>query len=142
MVSKKQLTDLIKTLKKKTGKTQEEISVAAGYKPKSLTQLMSKGDVEPVYSQLVRVFGKELNISTQNDSIEANLKEIARSLENLENGQMMIRAEVRGFGQYQIQEQVGWDQKKFLDAMAKVGMIVGANLEAGDLGGSSAANGR
>jgi hypothetical protein len=139
MASKKQLTDLIKSIKEKTGKTQEEISVEAGYKPKTLTQLKSKGEIDPVYDQLWRVYGKELKKSTNGDGdIATNLAEIYRTLRSLENGQLYIRAELRGYGQYQIQQEVNWDQKKFLDAMAKVGMIVGANLQAGDLMDSNA----
>jgi transcriptional regulator with XRE-family HTH domain len=142
MASKKQLTELIKTLKKKTGKTQAELSEGAGYAPKTLTQLLSKGEnLSVVYDQLMRVYGQRLNGSTHNTDLEANLMAIARSLANLENGQHYIRAEVRGYGQYQIQQEVGWDQKKFLEAMAKVGMIVGANLQAGDLQGSAGTSG-
>jgi transcriptional regulator with XRE-family HTH domain len=142
MASKKQVSELIKTLKKKTGKTQEELSVGAGYKPKSLTQLLSKAEnLDTVYDQLTRVYGKWLSGSTPAGDLEANLMAIANSLARLENGQHYIRAEVRGYGQYQIQKEVAWDQEKFLQAMAKVGMIVGANLQAGDLQDNGAAKG-
>lgn len=145
MASKKQLRELIKTLKEKTGKTQAELSEGAGYEPKTLTQLLSKGEgLEPAYRQLQLVYSQWLNNSTiqQGGNIEANLAAIANSLARLENGQHYIRAEIRGYGQYQIQQEVGWDQEKFLAAMAKVGMILGANLKAGDLGGNNGANGK
>lgn len=67
------------------------------------------------------------DISLLND-IVANLKTISRSLIDIQNGQAYIRAEIRGFGQYQIMEDVKWDQKKYEEAMAKVGRLVGANL--------------
>jgi transcriptional regulator with XRE-family HTH domain len=136
MASKKQLRELIKTLKEKTGKTQAELSAGAGYEPKTLTQLLSKGEgLDSAYKQLKIAYAKELNISTNSpqDDLQANLMAIANTLARLENGQHYIRAELRGYGQYQIQQEVGWDQEKFLRAMAKVGMIVGANLQAGDL---------
>lgn len=144
MTSKKQLRELIKTLKEKTGKTQAELSEGAGYEPKTLTQLLSKGEgLDPAYRQLKLVYGQWLNNSTNmpHGGIEANLMAIAKSLARLENGQHYIRAELRGYGQYQIQQEVGWDQEKFLQAMAKVGMIVGANLEAGDLQGTGSGKG-
>lgn len=62
-----------------------------------------------------------------------SLSELSRTLRRIENGQAYIRAEIRGYGQYQIMQQVAWDQKKFLEAMDKVGRIVGANLSADDL---------
>lgn len=137
MVSKKNLQDLIKDIKKKTGKTQQEISAGAGYAEKTLTQLLSKGeDLEPVYNQLKIVYSKELNNSTyDNTDIAISLRAISKALQKIENGQAYIRAEIRGYGQYQIMESNGvqWDQKKFLKAMEKVGKLVGANLEADDL---------
>lgn len=143
MTSKKQVKDLIKTIKDRTGKTQEQISAGAGYGPKTLTQLLSKNEgLEPVYRQLQLAYSAELNNSTNGVAgIEANLAAIASSLLRLENGQHYIRAEVRGYGQYQIQQEVSWDQEKFLQAMAKVGMIVGANLQAGDLMGKNGIDG-
>jgi transcriptional regulator with XRE-family HTH domain len=140
MVSKKNLQDLIKDIKKKTGKTQQEISSGAGYAEKTLTQLLSKGeDLETVYNQLRIVYSKELNNSTyENNDIAASLRVISKALQKIENGQAYIRAEIRGYGQYQIMESntVQWDQKKFLKAMEKVGKLVGANLEADDLQGN------
>jgi transcriptional regulator with XRE-family HTH domain len=135
MISKKNLQDLIKTIKKKTGKTQQEISIGAGYKEKTLTQLLSKNeDLEPAYNQLKLAYGDVLNISTSsNFDIGTSLKAISTALQRIENGQVYIRAEIRGYGQYQIMEKVQWDQAKFLKAMEKVGMLVGANLQADDL---------
>lgn len=139
MTSKKDLQDLIKVIRKKTGKTQQEVSVGAGYKQKTLTQLLSKNeDLDPVYNQLKLAYNDVLNISTsQGVDISPSLKAISMALQRIENGQAYIRAEVRGYGQYQIQEKVQWDQKKFLKAMEKVGTLIGANLEADDLQGSS-----
>lgn len=140
MISKNDLKALIKSIKEKTGLTQEEISIAAGYKEKTLTQLLSKGEnLESAFTQLKLAYAKELNNSTFDYEIAASLRVISRALQRIENGQAYIRAEVRGYGQYQIMDskEVQWDQKKFLKAMAKVGTLVGANLEADDLQGTS-----
>lgn len=129
MISKEKVKQLINSIKKETGKTQKEIAVGAGYKENTLTQLLSKGEnLDAVYDQLMRVY--RLNNSTP------NLDQIAKTLERIENGQAYIRAEIRGYGQYQIMEKAGWDQTKFLKAMDKVGKLIGANLSAGDLLGS------
>lgn len=136
MVSKKELRALIKTIKEKTGKNQGEISEGAGYKNKTLTQLLSKNeDLEPAYNQLKLAYKNVLNNSTSQDNSETNLSltAISKALQRIENGQVYIRAEIRGYGQYQIMEKVQWDQKKFLQAMDKVGKLVGANLSADDL---------
>lgn len=136
MVSKKELRALIKTIKEKTGKNQGEISEGAGYKIKTLTQLLSKNeDLEPAYNQLKLVYKGVLNNSTSQDNSETNLSltAISKALRRIENGQVYIRAEIRGYGQYQIMEKVQWDQKRFLQAMDKVGKLVGANLSADDL---------
>lgn len=107
-----------------------------------LSTLVNAAEAKPVTDSFVgkikkqfpSYFGnKQEPTPTDSNSIEANLAAIAKSLANLENGQHYIRAEIRGYGQYQIQREVSWDQAKFLKAMEKVGMIVGANLKAGDL---------
>lgn len=122
--------------------TEEAISTALNRTPGYISQLRSRENktkqpqVSPKFMERLKLHIATLQNSTPK-GIEANLAAIASSLERLENGQHYIRAEIRGYGQYQIQEEVGWDQKKFLSAMAKVGMIVGANLQAGDLGGNN-----
>lgn len=152
MKSKKDVQALIKTIKAKTGKTQEEISQEAGYKPKTLSQLLSKGEgMDAVYTQLNIAFRHELNNSTSapkthalpkmlmspgDIDVNASLAAITKALWNLENGQAYIRAEIRGYGQYQILKELKWDQAKFLSAMDEVGKLIGANLKADDLRGS------
>jgi lambda repressor-like predicted transcriptional regulator len=65
MISKNDLKTLIKAIKEKTGQTQEEISINAGYKEKTLTQLLSKGEnLDSAYIQLKLAYNKELNNST------------------------------------------------------------------------------
>lgn len=65
MISKAELKNFIERIKTKTGLSQEEISVAAGYAAKSLTQLISKGDtLDDIHEQLNRVFGHRLKNST------------------------------------------------------------------------------
>lgn len=118
--------------------TEEAIAVALKRTPGYISQLRSREkatglpQVSPKFVDSLKLHIATLQ-NTSPKGIEANLAAIARSLANLENGQHYIRAEVRGYGQYQIQQEVGWDQKRFLMAMEKVGMIVGANLKAGDL---------
>lgn len=138
MISKKDLQELIKEIRNKTNQTQQQVSVGAGYKAKTLTQLLSKNDdLEPAFNQLKLTYKEVLNNSTSpKTEMDPSLKAISKALQRLENGQAYIRAEIRGYGQYQIMETVQWDQKKFLKAMEKVGKLVGANLEADDLQGS------
>lgn len=118
--------------------TEEAISSALQRTPGYISQLRSREkltkqpQVSPKFMERLKLHITTLQNTTPK-GIEANLMAIANSLARLENGQHYIRAEVRGYGQYQIQQQVKWDQEKFLAAMAKVGMIVGANLTAGDL---------
>lgn len=139
MISKKDLQGLIKEIKKRTNQTQEQVSVGAGYKAKTLTQLLSKNeDLEPAYNQLKIAYAEVLNNSTfPSSDIASSLKAITKALQRIENGQLYIRAEVRGYGQFQIMEKAQWDQGKFLKAMERVGMLVGANLAADDLQGTS-----
>lgn len=133
MISKKQLKELIDLLKKKTGKTQAQLSIEAGYKPKTLSQLMSKGtsqvNLDEPYNQLRIVYKDWLNNST-NEVV--NLDPVLKSLRDLENGQVAIRAEIRAYGQYQILKQVEWDDVQFSRAMAVVDKIYGANLKVDD----------
>lgn len=144
MISKKDLQDLIKLIKKRTGKTQQQISIGAGYAEKTLTQLISKDeDLEPAYNQLMLVYNDVLNNSTSgNKEINSSLKAISMALQRIENGQLYIRAEVRGYGQYHIMEKVQWDQAAFLKSMEKVGRLVGANLKGDDLQGNSEYEGK
>jgi hypothetical protein len=140
MISKEQLRELIDYLKERTGKSQQELSKEAGYEEKTLTQLLSgRAKVDKAYNQLRRVYSPWLKNSTYNNDndIELSLKAISTALQRLENGQAYIRAEIRGYGQYQIMEKAQWDQQKFLKAMEKVGTLIGANLQADDLQGSS-----
>jgi hypothetical protein len=92
--------------------------------------------LEPAFNQLKLAYSDVLNNSTfANSDIGTSLKAISTALQRIENGQVYIRAEIRGYGQFQIMEKVQWDQVKFLKAMEKVGMLVGANLQADDLQG-------
>lgn len=65
MISKEDLRSLIKTIKRKTGKTQEQVSEGAGYEPETLTQLLSKNkSLDAAYNQLQLVYKEELKNST------------------------------------------------------------------------------
>lgn len=143
----KEVDSLIESIKTANPSlTEEAISVAMKHTPGYISQLRSREkatgqpQVSPKFVDKLKLHIATLQNSTPR-GIEANLAAIANSLARLENGQHYIRAEIRGYGQYQIQQEVGWDQKKFLEAMAKVGMILGANLQVGGLGGNNSANG-
>jgi len=143
----KEVDSLIESIKERDPSlTEEAIAVALKRTPGYISQLRSreKATGKPQVSSKF-VENLKLHIATlhnaNGNNWEANLMAIANSLARLENGQHYIRAEVRGYGQYQIQKEVAWDQEKFLQAMAKVGMIVGANLQAGDLQDNGAAKG-
>lgn len=65
MKSKEDVKTLIQTIKQRTGKSQEAIAIEAGYAPKSLTQMLSKGgNLDLVYRQLNLVYKDVLNGST------------------------------------------------------------------------------
>ena len=65
MISKEDLKGLINIIKKKTGKTQEQISEGAGYEPETLTQLLSKNkSLDAAYDQLKLAYKEELKFST------------------------------------------------------------------------------
>lgn len=135
MVSKKQVKDLIKTLKERTGKTQEELSIGAGYGAKSLTQLISKGDgLEPVYNQLRLAYAAELKNSTGENtgSLETNLESINQALKSIQAGQYAIKAEIRGYGQYLVMNANDFDDLRYQKAKELVDKIYFSNLPQGD----------
>jgi hypothetical protein len=145
----KELKHIIESITDGEGMELAAIARRAKVNRSHLSTLINSEEAKPVTDSFVgkikkqfpAYFSNQQHRTPTDSNIEANLMAIARSLANLENGQHYIRAEVRGYGQYQIQQEVGWDQKKFLEAMAKVGMIVGANLQAGDLQGSAGTSG-
>lgn len=65
MITQEKIKRLVDIIKSKTGKSQEEVSVAAGYKRKTLTQRISSGkDLDAIYKRLEISFKAELNNST------------------------------------------------------------------------------
>lgn len=71
MKSKEELKSLIEMIKDATGLSQQDIAVQAGYQPKSLTQILSKGEgLEATYRQLQLVFKERLNKSTKQVGVE------------------------------------------------------------------------
>lgn len=94
MVTQEKLKSLVKTIKAKTGLKQEEISIAAGYARKTLTQRISQGEeLESVYDQLNLVFKEKLNNSTHkgkkapssyDSEANSSIARIAERLKNLE----------------------------------------------------------
>jgi len=64
MITVDQIKSLVAEIKKITGLKQFEISKEAGYEPRTLGQLISKGvGLEEPYDQLKRVFGERLKNS-------------------------------------------------------------------------------
>lgn len=65
MVSKEQLKTLITHIKNATGKSQEAISVAVGYKPTTLAEILSKGSrLDQAYRRMELTYKDALNKST------------------------------------------------------------------------------
>lgn len=64
--------------------------------------------------------------------IHASLEALRIGQSQILNQQARTIAEVRGYGQYQIQREVNWNQEEFLKLMERVGMIIGANLKVDD----------
>lgn len=148
-MNNRELKNIIQSIKAGEGMELAAIAGKAKVNRSHLSTLVNSSEVKPVSDSFVGKIkkqfpnyfsGQQLPTPTHSN-LEASLMAIAKSLARLENGQHYIRAELRGYGQYQIQQEVGWDQEKFLQAMAKVGMIVGANLEAGDLQGTGSGKG-
>lgn len=61
MISKEDLKQLIKSIQDATGLGQEDISIEAGYKARTLTEILSKGDrLESAYKRLEITFKDRL----------------------------------------------------------------------------------
>lgn len=127
----KEVDSLIESIKQaKPDLTEEALCIELQRNEGYISQLRSrekaegKPQVSPKFMQALTQYNARLQKAS-----DPNLAAIAQTLVTLQNGQALIQAELRGYAQYQIQEQVKWDQKKFLAAMAKVSMIVGANLK-------------
>lgn len=65
--------------------------------------------------------------------IESNLAALSR---DVNNNSAAIRAEIRGYGKYQILKQSNWDDQEFAKAMAVVYKIYGEELKVDDGQGS------
>lgn len=65
MISKEQLEDLVKRIRDRTGLGQEEISLSIGYKVRTLTELLSKGEkLDSAHTRLMLKYGETLKDST------------------------------------------------------------------------------
>lgn len=58
--------------------------------------------------------------------LESNLAELSR---DVNNNAVAIRAEIRGYGKYQLLKQADWNDKEFAKAMAVVDRIYGEELK-------------
>lgn len=63
------------------------------------------------------------------DKIDSNLIVLLNELKDIYNQQVETRAEVRGYGQRQIYNEVDWDTQQFLTVMAEVGRLTELNLK-------------
>lgn len=63
------------------------------------------------------------------DKVDSNLNVLLTELQDIYNQQVQTRAEVRGYGQRQIYNEVNWDTQKFLKVMAEVGKLTENNLK-------------
>lgn len=61
--------------------------------------------------------------------LDSNLIVLLNELTDIYNQQVETRAEVRGYGQRQINHEVNWDMKEFLSVMAEVGRLTENNLK-------------
>lgn len=61
--------------------------------------------------------------------LESNLAELSR---DVNNNSAAIRAEIRGYGKYQLLKQSDWDDQEFAKAMAVVDKIYGEELKVDD----------
>jgi len=61
--------------------------------------------------------------------LDANLIVLLNELTDIYNQQVETRAEVRGYEQRQINHEVNWDTKQFLNVMAEVGRLTEQNLK-------------
>lgn len=61
--------------------------------------------------------------------LDSNLIVLLNELTDIYNQQVETRAEVRGYGQRQINHEVNWDTKQFLSVMAEVGRLTEQNLK-------------
>lgn len=104
MNAKERLVELIKTIKNLTGETQEQISVSAGYKPKSLTQLLSNKEghevvvkkLEIAYKSVLKNYTKpiDMNVSRNNEGLnplEERLKDKDKLIAALERENELLR---------------------------------------------------
>lgn len=64
-----------------------------------------------------------------NNKVDSNLTVLLIELQDIYNQQVQTRAEVRGYGQRQIYNEVNWDTQKFLKVMAEVGRLTELNLK-------------
>lgn len=63
------------------------------------------------------------------NKMDSNLGVILNELRDIYNQQVETRAEVRGYGQRQIYNEVKWDTQEFLSVMAEVGRLTELNLK-------------
>lgn len=133
MNSKKELEDLIKTIKTLTGLNQGKISVGAGYKENTLTQVKSKPDAIPAVINQLRIAYKETlknstaiikkkagkNTKSGDFNLDTAFKEIVNYLKDIQNAQtedwnqgQMIRSDVQGVANYMMLKDAEFDPDK------------------------------
>lgn len=85
--------------------------------PKTSNKVKKKGtDAEDLLKEL-------------HNKVDSNLIVLLNELTDIYNQQVETRAEIRGYGQRQINHEVNWDTKQFLSVMAEVGKLTENNLK-------------
>lgn len=63
------------------------------------------------------------------ESVETSLKTIRKDLKKVLNHQVRARAEIRGFGEYQVMKDAKNDDRRRIAIMAQISKLIDANLE-------------
>ena len=67
------------------------------------------------------------------ESMESSLTSIKRDLKKVLNHQVKARAEIRGFGEYQVMKDAKNDDHRRIAIMAQISKLIDANLEDGEI---------
>lgn len=136
----------VAALQKATGISKSQISKVLSKKLKPSQALINK-----FYDSFKKVSGGGSNsdgepgsltealaiIKKQNDFMQRMLESNLATLSmDVNNNAMAIRAEIRGYGKYQILKSVNYDDQEFAKAMAVVDKIYGEELKINDAQGN------
>lgn len=155
-----QLKSIIEEIEVNEDLTFQDIAAKVKLDRSNLSTLLNKEEVKPVTPKMVNKIKKHFpayfesdNKKQQNHQITTSdplliainiIKEQNEWLRKLvdvnlvglstdvNNNAVAIRAEIRGYGKYQLMKQTNWDDKEFAKAMAVVDRIYGEELKVDD----------